>query len=208
MKTYKPEEYKPSTRDVLLCLSYESQWLSLLKGLNKSYDGILNPLQLVFDNRSFGALNDYSVKGISSVLGIKTSDVAKWSHRIYNDLFELNSNEPELFEAEGTRVDFSINGLNTFAYFTLWLSVPLRQHEGFSWHFLKAKLRTAYFNVESVAHEYDAGIQTIRVHLNTYTPNIYRQFIYDKALFYNLIPESSSISEYALEERLRKIYPH
>jgi hypothetical protein len=47
-KPYVPEEYIPSTHEVLGCLGSESQWLKLLKGRNKPYEKLLTDLEMHF----------------------------------------------------------------------------------------------------------------------------------------------------------------
>jgi hypothetical protein len=207
-KTYEPEEYKPSTILVLSCLKSESQWLHLLKGRNKPYDSILTDLELLFDKMWLNGDYKFSVSGLSQSFGIKTTLFVKWIHQIYNDIFELNEIDPELFMSEGIRhmLDFSCS--NRYASFSLWLKTPLRPDESFDWFFLRAKLNLDFYFVYQISHNYSHGEHMISASLNTHFPNVYRKFIHEKALFYNKIRSVESFpSQFVLEDQLKRLYP-
>jgi len=134
-KSYVPEEYKPSTHEVLGCLSGEYQWLKLLKGRNKPYENLLSDLETHFNKMFLNEYYKHSVSGLSQRFGIKTTLFVKWVHQIYNDIFELNCYEPDLFESDGVRHYLHFSCYGRFAGFTLWLKAPLHQDEAFEWPF-------------------------------------------------------------------------
>ena len=206
-KTYVPEEYKPSTHEVLGCLSSESQWLKLLKGRNKPYENLLTDLEMHFDKMLWNGDYKYSVSGLSEKFGIKAPHFVKWVHQIYNDIFELNSYEPDLFESDGIRHFLHFTCLDSFVGFTLWLKTPLHHDESFDWFFLRAKLRLTFFFIDKVSHEFSNGEQLTSVYLVSGFPNLYQRFIQDKALFYNKIRLSEFRSQSDLEDRLKQLYP-
>ncbi len=207
-KTFVQEEYKPSTLDVLGCLSSESQWLNLLKGRNKPYENLLTDLEMHFDHKFLNRDYKSSVSGLSEKFGIKTPIFVKWVHQIYNDIFELNSYEPDLFESDGIMHYLHFSCLDRFVGFTLWLKTPLHQDESFNWIFLKAKLILDFFFIEKVSHKFSNGEHLISVFLVSGFPNVYQKFIYDKAIFYNKIGISESFRfQFELEDRLKKLYP-
>jgi hypothetical protein len=207
-KTYVQEEYKPATLEVLGCLSSESQWLKLLKGRNKPYENLLTDLEMHFDKKILNRDYKSSISGLSEKFGIKTPLFVKWVHQIYNDIFELNFYEPELFESDGIRHYLQFSCSYRYAGFTLWLKAPLHHDESFEWFFLKAKLRLHFFFIDDISHKFSNGAQLIIVNLISGFPNVYQKFIHDKAIFYNKIGISESFrSQHDLEVRLKQLYP-
>jgi len=208
-KNIKPEEYKPSIPDILKSLSAEPHWIILLQGRNKPYDRILSDLHYLFQKMNTDEKYDFTVSGISKALSISTSNLSKWSRQLYDDIFELNFTEPELFKTEGIKFDLNFEAFTEHADLTLWLNVSPRKDEIFKFDFLDARLRFSMFYVEEVDHEFRAGKYSTTVFLGTHTPNTYRRFLHDKALFYHLIGIIESFqSQSALDERLIRFYPH
>jgi hypothetical protein len=205
----KPEEYKPRIPDILRSLSSEPQWIILLQGRNKPYDRILSDLHHLFQKMNTDEKYDFSVSGISKAINISTSDLSKWSRQLYDDIFELNLAEPELFKTEGKKFDLNFEAFTEHADLTLWLNFTPRKDEIFKFDFLNARLRFSMFYVEEVDHEFCDGKNGITVFLGTHKPNTYRTLIHDKALFYHLIGIIESFpSQSALDERLIRFYPH
>lgn len=206
-KSYEPEEYKPSTQEVLGCLRSESQWLPLFKGRNKPYENLLTDLEMHFDKMFLNGEYKFSVSGLSQTFGIKAPLFVKWVHQIYNDIFELNTYESDLFEADGIRHYLHFSCYGRFVGFTLWLKAPLHQDESFEWFFLKAKLRLRSYLIDNISHEFSNGEQLTSVFLVPGFPNVYQRFIHDKALFYNKIRYSEFQFQSDLEDRLKQLYP-
>lgn len=201
----------PRTPEVLRCLGDQPQWIHLLKGQNKPYEPILESLEYHLTRINLGIEGyDYTVSGTIKSLSISIIRLKKWVNMIYSDLFELNFNEPDLFKTDGTMYDLSFQGLHKVASMRLWLDAQLNIGEIFFCGFLNAKVTGSLFYITSISHEYEKGELRNIVFLDVKEPNIYRNFISDKARFYKYL---GAIDQFGLDESkrddfLRKLYPH
>jgi hypothetical protein len=204
-----PEPYKAHNPEILTSIFNQPQWLNLLFNKNKPYEKLLTHFLSLSKLMDEEKQTDTSIKGISFAVGEKTATVAKWIPLIYNDLYNLNAESPELFKAPGKRYDLYFHStFYTSAYFTLWLDTPLHLYDRFSFGFIDAKIRSTSFWVERVSHSYVWGEHQINVTLNSGTHNKYRDYILDQAEFHRLIGllERYSLPEYQMDERLREIF--
>lgn len=205
------EEYKPSARELVFCLTSEYQWLELLKNNGKVYEPVLDYLIDLGKQYEEDVDNDeskkYQSKSISAATGFNSSKIKKFLAEIYNDIFELNYSKPELFNNgdkylyEMCFSYFSFNG-----YFYLWLPVMLKPFDRFDFHFVYAKLKTSSFWVEDVSHRHEYGKTIVDVSLKGGYPNKYRELLLEKVKFLNDISfhEIINISDFQLDEKLKR----
>lgn len=200
------EEYKPGTVDVLNALVNEYQWLNLLTDSGKPYDTLL---RLIVDDSNREMYTGFgAIKKVSQILNESQSKITKWILSAYNDLFELNYENPELFKlGEGHRyyMHFKVD-YHASADFTIYLSNPLSYGEAFEWQFIKAKVGTYYFYVEDITHVYAGGTITTQVTLHSGWFNSYRQHLIDKLDFLKLIDfhEKHYLPSHKLDEILKE----
>jgi hypothetical protein len=204
-----PEPYKAHNPEIVRSIFNQPQWLNLLLNNNKPYEKLLSHFLLLSKLKEQEKQTDTSIKGISTAISEKTATVAKWIPLIYNDLYNLNLENPEHFKRPGIRHDlFFHSTYYTTAYFTLWLNTPLHLYDHFSFDFIYAKIGSSSFWVERVSHSYLWGEHQVDVTLNNGTHNYYRDFILDQAEFHQLIGifERLSLNEYQMDDRLKGIF--
>jgi hypothetical protein len=196
-----PEPYKAHNPEILRSIFNQPQWLNLLFYKDKPYEKLLTHFLFLSKLMDEEKQTDTSIKGISFAVGEKTATVAKWIPMIYNDIYNLNVESPELFKAPGIRYDLYFHStFYTSAFFTLWLNKPLSLYDRFS--------GSSSFWVERVSHSYVWGEHQVNVTLNSGSHNSYRDYILDQAEFHNLIGllERYSLTEYQMDDRLKVIF--
>ena len=136
-----------TTLEKLYCLSNSQVWAKLLLGKDKKYNQFLEDM---CRNEFFKNEEKVSVKKIATDLGFNYAHITKWIAQIYEDIFELNSEEPELFQTPGIKHDCYFKYYDSYAYFTLWLPQIPKEFEEFDFHFVKAKVGINRFWVKNV----------------------------------------------------------
>ena len=177
-----------SGMDLLGYLISESNWLALLKDSNKNYNPLIDFLQ-DFSRNLNSETELPQIKLIASKLKIQSAKVTKLLQSMYNDIWDLNNESPELFKVENRyRYDFSFydNHLDR-QWFTLWLPNNLVVGNGFYWHFLEGKFSTSAFYIYEINHKYKNGELTARVICKSSQYNKYKTLLYEKAAFLNLL---------------------
>ncbi len=204
-------EYTIKSADYLSCLLSEYQWLKLLKTQNKAYDLLLDYLielgEYEFSEKNYSK-NKRQINNIATELNCKYFHIAKWLPEIYNDIFTLNEEKPELFHQENfykytlsfsTRYDY-------FYGFQLWLPVVLNRYDTFIFNFIKGKVNETYFWVEDISYTHEYGKSCYQVDLKGGYFNSYRELLLEKVKFMNAISLHDLIesSEYDLDDKLRE----
>ena len=136
---------------------------------------------------------------------MKPDLVTKWLGRIYDDIFELNYEQPELFKGNGVRHKLHFRYTHgTAAWLKLWLKATPRIHETFHCYFVKAKVRVESFWVKEVSHNIENGEQEIDVFLEGGFINRYREWLLDRAQFegYLSFQEIFELKDYQIDEQL------
>jgi len=210
-KKSKPNIFKPSTKEIFLCLSSAPNWLKLLLDQNNGRD--YGPFLTSLIEKKFceeERVNErLTMKMIASILNHKTSDVTKWLGKIYDDLFELNIESEAMFKTEGIKHNLYFKYLyDNTATFTMWLMQTPRKYETIYFPFVNAKIGTQQFWVKDVYHTVTDEGQEIDLHLSGGILNRYREFLYDRALFEEKIGffERYDLSEHEIDRRLRDKY--
>ena len=113
--------FRATPLDYLHCIFNEYEWLLLLKGRNKPYESILDPLHEIarkerYEDEELADIK-ITIKWLGERLKVNTSKLSKWITLMYNDIVTLNESNPELFrKVTGlTLKDFSLLvSLNVF----------------------------------------------------------------------------------------------
>ncbi|MGV3529129.1 MAG: hypothetical protein ACO1OO_09555 [Flavisolibacter sp.] len=175
--------HKPSTQEIFLCLSSMLSWSAILfdQGPKKEYRPLLERL---IDAKYFEPREDkMTIKAISSAFNIQSSKVTKWLHEIYNDILDLNLEQPLLFTGNKNKTCIYCNHYDSSATIYLGLDLLPRQYEYFTFYFLKGKVGTDNFWVSRVDYEVrEDGVQPT-VWLNGGILNKYREMAIEEALF-------------------------
>lgn len=203
------EEYKPTSRELVNCLTSEYQWLELLKNNGKVYQPVLDYLIDIGKQYDQNTDNyDYKknqLKAISENTGISTPKIKKNLIEIYNDIFELNYSNPELFNNGGTYLyELRFSYFSYYGYFNLWLPVMFNQFDRFNFYFISAKVETSSFWVVDIFHRHENGKTNVSVNLKGGFPNKYRELLLAKAEFMNEISfrEKYELYDYQLDKKL------
>ena len=207
-----PEKYIPSIRDIKVSLFSEYQWISLLSGRGKPYDHIIEGLLKIGDiwnsEDSDYENGAFTMKWMAEKLNEAPAHINKWIRAIYDDLFELNSQEPELFSAKGEILCgcwFSGYDKERSCHFNLGLPVLPHAGETLNFTFVRATLNCDYFYIKRISHNRDGGKTRITIECKVGTSyNQFREFMLDKALFMNEIGFMTEYeAPYNLDEMLQ-----
>ena len=97
--------FRATPLDYLHCIFNEYEWLMLLKGRNKPYEEILDPLYDIARKERYEdeelADTKITMKWLCEYLKVNTSKLSKWITLMYNDIVALNETDPELFMRPG-----------------------------------------------------------------------------------------------------------
>lgn len=205
-KRIEKDIYIPKTSEILICLCDQPQWLNLLYKMEKPYEKLL---PILYD-LGITENSTYSIKSVSVQANERYDKTIRWIKLIYNDLFYLNRNKPELFKNSGNRYElFFSSGNYKSCSFTLWLDKNFNRNDYFNFYFIKAKINNYLFWVEQVNHEYVNGELSSYIYLSPDKPNLYFELIRDQAYFYNLISifDRFQMTDDQLKQELIKIFP-
>jgi hypothetical protein len=198
--------FKPSTIEIFHSLSDAPRWVKLLLGSDKEYSTFLEGLI----RRDFYSERDgrITIKKICEDLKLSTAKANKWLEKIYDDLLELNDNNPSLFKSEGVKHSLHFKYFDSHASLNIWLNITPRRHERFECFFIKAKVGTGNFWVENIYHDFKNSEQFIHIFLDGKTLNVYRELLIEQAKFEGVISygEMMSKKEFEIDEILKGYY--
>lgn len=203
--------YKPSTNEVLYCLSSMPQWSDIMLqncDKNKAYKPFLE--YLINTYPKFSEDERLIIKNLAAASGFKTNMVTKWIHAIYDDIIELNYIKPNLFfTTKGVNISLAMKSYDNFCFFNATLPMAPRKFELFEFTFIKAKMGTSTFWVDNVTHCLEEEMVP-KVHLRGGFPNAYREFLVEKALFHRWISDMDLYHKYEFEidDELRQLSLH
>ncbi len=200
--------HEPSTLETFLCIASMPKWSKLLIDAHpdKPYIGMLKGLA---ERDFYNDRNErLTIKKIAADLKTDTSKVTKWLTAVYGDIFELNENNPALFSGNGIPVTLYMNHFDDSASFKISLPALPREYEMFRFYFARAKVGTDYFWVHRVEHSIEVDTYEVCIWLRGGLVNKYREFLYDKAMFYNHIGllDAMNKTEWQIDEDLKKLY--
>ena len=202
--------HQPSTLEIFYCLSDMPQWSKILGDHTdaKSYKNFLDWLiQINFKKESEQRT---TIKGLASEFNADSVKVTKWIHLIYEDLLELNYDQPHLFQQEGIPVTLYLNHYDDSCTFHLSLPAVPRLYESFRFFFIKAKVGTTHFWVRQVDYEVSDNKKEIVIWLENGFVNKYRELAVDKAIFLEMMSSMSVYDNYQfqIDDRLRALPIH
>ena len=200
--------HEPTTTERFLCIASMPKWSKLLleHEPNKPYCDILSGLI----EKGFYSESDEkrTIKKMAADLKTDSGKLTKWIGAIYQDIFELNEQKSELFYADGIKTILYMKYFDDSASLSLTLPVIPREYEMFRFYFAKAKTGAEYYWVHRVEHSIEADTYEVCIWLNGGFANKYRDFLYDKAKFYNRIGffDLHQKTESQIDDELMKIY--
>ncbi len=210
------EQQKPRSNETLQALISEGQWLSLLLNNGKKYQPLLTFLLNKKD------LKDYTIHGavkrLASGLNETQSKTSKWIEMIYNDLWELNYENPSLFNTNNQKecvVSLHADLYKTSDSFTLYMNESFSIGNTFAWQFALPKLGIYHFYVESIIHIHEKGKVKSYVTLRSGSYNAYREYLLDKLSFLDYLtlseqhnPDKDEVDKFLKEKRWRAEITH
>ncbi|MGC4041937.1 MAG: hypothetical protein QM710_14430 [Flavobacterium sp.] len=175
--------HQANTLGYLYCLGDMKKWSQILCDQNngKAYSEFLIWL---LPQQFFGIEEKISVKRISELSGYPSAKISKWLKEIYEDIFYLNENAPQLFYSPGeVEVEFYFKYFDSHCGFRTSLPSLPRQYESVDVFFVNAKVGTSHFWVKDVRHFIGEERTFVIIYLEGGLLNIYREFALSKALF-------------------------
>ena len=175
--------HQATTLEYLYCLGDMSKWSQVLYDHNnaKSYNDFLKWVLL---RNYFKDEEKISIKKIAELSGFPSAKISKWLREIYEDIFELNEVDPQLFYLKGdVQVEFHFKYFDSYCSFKTTLPVLPRQYETFDFFFVKAKMGISSFWVKDVCHIIGEGETKVIISLVGGLVSVYREFALSKALF-------------------------
>jgi hypothetical protein len=210
MKSMKRELriHEPTTKEIYFCLSRAIEWCEIIakNTIGKPYNDFLKWL---IEHQFFKTKENVTVKWLSEEFKKPARNIKQWISQIYDDIFELNDNSPELFLKDGIRVSLLFNSHDNFTGFDISVRSVPRENETVRFPFVQAKIGMELFWVDKVDHSFSTE-QEISIWLIAGFPNRYRKFALDKAEFQGEISFWDLQEKYSfeLDDTLRKIYRH
>lgn len=200
--------HEPSTHEIFRCLSGMTDYSKILleHSTGNAYDDFLR--WLIEKDFYNDQMEKISIKQIALESQNNAAKVTKWLKEIYQEIFKLNSDKPELFQSEGVKLTMYFNNYDNSC--TIYTSLPVmpRQFETISFLFVKAKVGVEYFWVKKIEHEIVMNTITITLWLEGGFLNKYREFALDKALFQGAIHfmDVYDKRDFELDDELKRIY--
>ncbi len=199
--------YRPKTRDVLTCLASHREWCRLL--LKEPDQPFTAFLRWFLENEFQGYVFD-SIQNIAKGFNAPPAKVTSWILQIYEAVFELNGEKPELFYAGALPHRLHCQHNDRFATLEYGLQVTPRLYEGVRISFLKPKMELDFFYVERVEHSVGGGVHEIDIILKAGFANPYRDLLRYRAEFEGYLRswEYSRIPDWQVDDQLRKWYKY
>jgi hypothetical protein len=198
--------YHPSAKDILISLSDMPHWCQVLHDHSTApYKTFLQSLI----NKKFYDENERIVIGkIAREHGIDQAKIKKWMLQIYEDIFDLNYENPELFKSAGTRHTLLFSYFRSHCALYVWLEATPRKYESVQMDFVRAKLDCYSFSVRKIIHEIQKTGTSITLFLDGGIINPYRDWLIERALFERELGflDESKMTESEMDDLLRKLY--
>jgi hypothetical protein len=201
-----PRIYKAKTTEVLNAITSEWQWLKFLIDNGKPYQKLLD-LLITEEGKEDSEFN--TIKKLAAYLEENQAKATKWINMIYEDVWTLNEESPELFRVVDS-IPFEMYFKGSYhgpdVVFIIYLPYTLQYGDAFNWSFVNPKLGSYYFYVDGISHYYEYGKMRTTTHLQEGIFNRYRHHLIDKADFHGLISfdEKYSLPKYQLDDLLRE----
>ncbi|MGG9970919.1 hypothetical protein ACQ33O_03900 [Ferruginibacter sp. SUN002] len=200
--------HEPSTHEIFGCISRTPTYSKLLleNGPEKTYTAFLSWLiEKDFYNDKYEKI---SIKKMAADFKADSTKATIWIKEIYQDIFELNNDRPELFQNNDLKVSLYMKSYDNSCCFSTCMSVLPREFETVRFPFVHAKIGTDYFWVKKVEHEIEDNKIATTLWLEGGFVNKYREFALDKALFEGWIHFMDVYEKHSfeLDNEIKKIY--
>ncbi len=198
--------HQATTLEYLYCLGDMLIWSQVLYDHNnaKSYNDFL---KWILQRNYFKDEEKISIKKISELSDYPSVKISKWLREIYEDIFELNEVEPQLFYSKGNvQVEFHFKYFDSYTSFKTSLQVLPRQYETFDFFFVKAKMGISFFWVKDVRYIIGENETNVIISLAGGLVSVYREFALSKALFEGTLDFMDIYQkyDYEIDNHLRK----
>lgn len=200
--------HQPSTHDIFLSLSTMPSYSKILLE-NTEGKPYVNLLKGLLDVDFYSSINEKTtIKKISTDFSTDAAKVTKWIAQVYEDILTLNTERPELFQKEGHKVTLIFRFYDNSCMFYTGMNAIPREFERLSFYFVNAKVGSSSYWVKRVEHQIEKGQQEISIWLEAGSPNKYRDFALDKALFQGRIGFMDVYQQEPseIDEKLKSIY--
>jgi len=149
-----------------------------------------------------------TAKALQQQLGISPAVFRRWLETWHSDFLELIQEDADILQFRQVEYGFCVPGPRDYITFLCRLAVPPQVGEGVEVRFMRAITGASVYHVDSVTHEYLHDKTQVIVHLREgyYDPYIHHlrhRARFEKTLTWD---EESTLSNYAVEERLHEIY--
>ena len=200
--------HEPSTHEIFYCLQGMPAYSKILadQNPNKPYT---NFLRWLIERNFYNEREDkVTIKRIATDFKSDSTKVTKWIKEIYEEIFELNYDKPELFQENEVNLCMYIRHYDSGCSFYTSLPILPREFETIRFPFVKGKVGADHFWVKKVEHEIVDDIATVTLWLDGGTLNKYREFALDKALFQGWIHFMDVYDKHSfeLDDEIKKIY--
>lgn len=200
--------HEPSTHETFYCLCGMPIYAKILAEQNtgKPFSDFLQ--WLIERNFYNDSTEKITIKKISTDYKSDSTKVTKWIKEIYEEIFELNYNKPELFQRDGVKLSMYMQHYDNGCTFYTSLPVLPREFETLRFPFVKSKVGIEYFWVKKVEHEIVENTSNVTIWLHGGSVNKYREYALDKALFQGWIHfmDVYDKHDFELDNELKSIY--
>jgi hypothetical protein len=200
--------HTPAIHEILHSLTTMPEWCLVLyeNGSSHHYKPFMH--WLMSHNFFSASISKTTIKWMASTFGATPLQVTKWLKEMYSDIFDLNSEKPELFVSEDQhKVLLYLSRYDSSC--SVYVSLPAipRKYDSFRFPFVRGRLGTDYFWVKEVEHELISD-PVINIHLRYGFVNTYREVLLGKALFFDLIDWRDIYEKYdfELDEDLKRLF--
>ena len=162
----------------------------LLSSSEKEYTSFL---EIVLKNSFCRNIENTSVKFISEATNTKREKATKWIRQIYDDIFLLNEEQPNLFKTEGMKCGLYFSHYDMYCYFYRWLNFTPRLFEHISWNFIRGKMSHGEFWVKRIDYDLNEAEPMAQIYLDGAVLNLYEVLLKDRALFERVIDYTDEI---------------
>lgn len=145
---------------------------------DKPYRNFLN--WLVESNLLIDDDERISIKNIAERYQVKLAKVTEGIKNIYDDIFTLKFERPELFYTEGIKVFLGFRHYDNYCLFKMSLPMLSREFEQIDFYFLNAKLGSSTFWVKKVKYNLENDTVIPYLFMESGFPNKYRKFTLDR----------------------------
>jgi len=200
------QPYKAKTHEYLIALFYYPTAVELVKPKDKIQESLVK----WFLNKKEHVPNDSydlpTIGGLGKELGVTTSVINRHLRQLYDDIYELNQNQPDLFKKPNELLcHFGFKYQGNCASFSAGLSYLPHVGDSFSFFFIKPIIGASQFWVKRIYHSFNDDGQRVTIMLSMDFPNSYLDLIREKAYLRREISFSELLNseiDYELQEKL------